>query len=501
MIDYLKIFVKDQDLIHRLNNNPLLEWSKFEEGLSHIVNEAREGILKASISKVFKGVLFCFKEGKKEIKRGKEIITYSLIIYFKPHYYFNNNQHNANDFSFEDCQRTITAFLKCLAIDDYEDKMYIQNIEYGLNVVSPIKIEDLISFFAYHVRNEFKTDRGLSYSKKSSSVSKKGKESKYQIIKAYAKGLQFPKEAHRDTLRFEINSHESKKINQLTVYTLKDLQRPDVYIILANDIIKRFDEILILDHSVKMENLNPKNRLLLAERLNSYYWYQQLQKSRNTFANSKISYFKLLDKTGFNIHKELKKTFLSKIEELKNCAYSDTLPNTINCAYSDIYIIRNCTMPELGFTRRCIFTGDELEVPEKEIKGKGEEEVKVKAYIENYTAELYKRNLEDPEYITAKGKGKGKYYWGEDVEIVIQRTFAEVKEIFKTWFETYNFVFDCRQQNYFYNVPPVVGWRDSNELLNRFQLTFYISRKAERKKKVRFQSKYEGRVLRLGVGI
>lgn len=389
-IDFLKIFVKDLDLISRLQTNPLLEWLQSREGLSHIEKEAQEGIIKATTTKVYKGIVFCFKED-------------SLIIYFKPHYYYNDNKHNANDFSVNACINVIREFLRVLSLENEGDQLIVQNIEFGLNVLSPIKIEDLITFLAYHKKNEFRTDVGLLYSKKSYSLSKNGKASKYLSLKAYAKGLQFPEYADPDSFRFELKSQESRKINSLGIFNINDLLKPDVYTTLAEELIQRFDEVLILDSSVKLDKLEPKKRLKLVEMLNTHFWYKQLQKTRNTFNASKKTYFNLLNTAGYNIHNDLRKILLSKVEELKYCANAATPIKEKNCANTDIYIIRNCTTNGSEYSRR----------------------VKDAAYIKNYAVNLFERSLD-------RYKGGNKfldpgYYESEQAEKLARNTIKEVQ--------------------------------------------------------------------------
>ena len=370
MIDYLKIYTKDKGIISRLNNNPLLTWSGDREKLSHIEKEAEEGIIKAETNKSYKGIVFCFKED-------------SLLIYFKPHYYFNDDLHNANDFSVNNFLMVLSEVLENLQIQDLSDRLFIINIEYGVNVLSPIKIEDLITFIAYHKKNEFRTDAGLIYSKKSQSISSNGKASRYQIIKAYAKGIQFPTHAPHNTLRFEIKSQESRKIKSLGIYSIKDLLNPETFKTLEDDLIGRFDEVLILDSSVDLSKLDHKSRIKLIERLNSHYWYKQQQKTRNTFSNSKKTYFKLLDKTGYNIHHDLRKILISKLEDLKYCANTETPIIAKNCANTNIYIMRNCTIK-----------GRVISSEEDDLLLSKSEREKVKTDIKKYALNLFVKNVD-----------------------------------------------------------------------------------------------------------
>lgn len=479
MIDYLKIYVKDQDVIQSLLNNPHLEWRQNIEGLSHIEKEAKEGIIKASTTKVYKGAVFCFTE----LTRTEKKTEYHLVIYLKPHYLFNDNKHNANDFPIAECVRMLKGFSVDLQIENTADRLLIQNIEYGVNVLSPIKVEDLVTFFAYHKRNEFLTDTGLKFSKKSSGTGKGGTASKYQIIKVYAKGIQFPKYADHNLLRFEIKSQESRKIKSLGIKSIADLLQPENYQSLSNDLLSRFDEVLILDSSVNMAKLSHRNRLKLIERLNTHYWYQQLQMSRNTFQTSKNAYLKLLDKTGCNIHTDLKNIFTSKLDELFYCASAETLQETENCASADIYIIRECTLSSSTFSRHCIISGKEFlgqqagdylfsEVEQAAIKRMPENEAQetVKAIIEEYTVALLKDHLGNNDLIPQQ-----KYLAGRDIEKVIQITMDEVKETFNPYFIKWSLQPSCTERNYF-AVPgaQVMEWQAS-DFLYRFENTFYLS--------------------------
>ncbi len=455
-IDFLKIFVKDKDLISRLQNNPILEWLQIREGLSHIEKEAQEGIIKATTTKVYKGIVFCFKED-------------SLIIYFKPHYYYNNNKHNANDFTINACINVIREFLRDLSLENEGEKLIVQNIEFGLNVLSPINIKDLITFLAYHKKNEFRTDVGLLYSKKSYSLSKNGKASKYLSLKAYAKGLQFPEYADPDSFRFELKSQESRKINSLGIFNINDLLKPDVYTTLAEELIQRFDEVLILDSSVELDKLEPKKRLKLVEMLNTHFWYKQLQKSRNTFNDSKKTYFSLLNTAGYNIHNDLRKILLSKVEELKYCADAETPIKDKNCADADIYIIRNCTTNGSEYSAQVKDAAYIKELSTDKDKDS------IIAQIEDYALQQLISNINNPDHIKPE-KLKGEYFYnGGDVEKVIAVTFSEVEQNFKEHYSLFNLHPSCSYKNYFgFPGAQAMGWM-KDDVLERFRSNFYIS--------------------------
>src|SRR5699024_1760330 len=135
-------------LIDYFSTNPLLVWWNKRESLSHYDFE----VIQSRETKIYNGILFCFHENK-------------LEILLRPHYLFNTIEHNANDFKALYCIRTLENFISIFELKEPQ-KLKIINLEYGLNIISPMNIQNLITFLYAHQRNEFKTDTGLAFSKK-----------------------------------------------------------------------------------------------------------------------------------------------------------------------------------------------------------------------------------------------------------------------------------------------------------------------------------------------
>ena len=253
MLDFLKLQTYDLTLVDYFNNNELLVWVSETEKIKHFDNE----VITTKKVKQYKGILFCF-------------FTNRVDILFKPHYYYNNNLHNANDFNIIDCINVVQEFKNVLKID--LNLLKVVNIEFGLNVLPPINIKDLITYIAYHEKNEFRTDANLPYSKKSYTINKKGIANKYKILKAYAKGIQHPNYCNSDTFRFEVKSKEYKYCkNELSIYTANDLINVEVYYKMSNIIIKEFKEVLLLDCVTNFKILNPKELKKVNQYLNPYF--------------------------------------------------------------------------------------------------------------------------------------------------------------------------------------------------------------------------------------
>ncbi|WP_242133375.1 hypothetical protein [Aestuariivivens marinum] len=250
-----------------------------------------------------------------------EFTQYALYIYFKPHYFYNNNKHNANDFSVLDCVNTIQKFIKTFDISP----IYYQviNIEYALNIILPqhlIDVRELLIYLIFHGKNRFYTLKNYQYCRFSSSIKECGKSNVYKIIKAYAKGVQFPEFTDKNTFRFEVKSNRKAYINNLGIVTLDNLLNPNIYSVLALNIQKEFDEVLIIDEITKPEISNAKRKNHL-KRLNPLHWEKLLNKSQNVFRQNIKTYYKDLNTCESHLKKELKKLIFSKILELKMCAY------------------------------------------------------------------------------------------------------------------------------------------------------------------------------------
>ena len=108
----------------------------------------------------------------------------------KPHYYFNDNRHNANDFKAIDCITVLTKFAELFKLPMNDIK--VLNIEYGANFLSHTKATDVITYATHQNKNIFvSSSDNLRYSKISFKPNKRGQANKYKRSKFYAKGIQF----------------------------------------------------------------------------------------------------------------------------------------------------------------------------------------------------------------------------------------------------------------------------------------------------------------------
>lgn len=328
MIDFLKITITDAEIRQYFYNHKLL----YFHSESEILLFDKESIVSKDF-KQYKGILF-------------EFTQYALFIHFKPHYYFNNNLHNANDFSFLNCIKALNEFVKTFEVEPTQYK--IINIEFGLNVIIPtslIDVKDLLFYLVYHNQNEFRTSSKYAYCRYSSTYDKNGKVNVYKIIKAYAKGVQFPEYTDLNTFRFEVKSNRKPYINSLGITTINDLLSIDIYNKLSETILKEFDDVLIIDDTVnpKLSKTKLNN---FKEMLNPIYWHKKKYSHRNTFRDNFKRYYDALNTCDTHIKKELRNLISNKLNELKKCANFRLYKDEIRTSF----IPRKCLVTGLNIS-------------------------------------------------------------------------------------------------------------------------------------------------------
>jgi hypothetical protein len=368
LTDYVNIYITNKFLIEKLKASYLLEFYSDKDKIW----DKETGVIANENTKLYKGILFQFKE-----ITPKNIPNFWILnIKIKPHYYFNNNEHNANDFKASESIIVIKEFIETFNLTLVECKeMKVNGIEYGLNFLLHFNRinygKEFINFLGFHVTNSFVNDQDLKYSKKAFSFNRKGKANKYLQIKCYAKGVQCPEYTHKDTIRFEVKSNESKYIkSKIEVNTIDDLLKPKVYILMQKDIIHHIEKVLVCDMNAETKKLTKREQNQLNKYLNPLTWEGAKQVSRNEFANRKKRYSKILDKTGFNIHRKFKEKAIKKLNylvdfKIEKGAYSKPQKENEKGAYSTISKLGICTFDKLNTHptkthEKCIITGVKL---------------------------------------------------------------------------------------------------------------------------------------------
>ena len=285
-IDFLKCKILDDELIQQVWENPLLEFhSKYEKRYDDVIYEV--------ITRKFENLFFVKHQNRLELSGSI-------------HYFFNDGLHNANDFFIEDSIETIYYIQDLFKLD--LEKCFLINLEYGVNIIPSVSINELILYLIYHEKNPFiRSTEHNEYRIAGFST--------YKQAKGYNKGVQFPHYCNPNTFRFEIKTAQAKFIKRLGLLTLNDLTYSFNYNVLLNSLLKEWDNVLLFDKSKPIED----------KFFNTNFWEEViLAKNRNKFNNQKKLYYKKLG--ADNLHANIRKIIERKTKYLK-CVHIPTIVN------------------------------------------------------------------------------------------------------------------------------------------------------------------------------
>jgi hypothetical protein len=233
----------------------------------------------------------------------------SVEVCFSPHYLFNDDLHNGNDFTPKDAIKTIRETLFRIGIaEDEMQEFKVCNLEYGLNLDTGLPIENLINGILYTKKTLFvNKNPNQKYFKISNST-------QYKEIKAYAKGLQFLELPQygidKNVFRFEVRTKQSRNIKTFGIHTVADLLKLEVYNALFQSLINEWENVLII-------NLVLKNKVNTTEFWDDIF----VHKDRNKFYKTKQKYYQNIEMKN-NLHHLIKCKIIDKITSLQKGANS-----------------------------------------------------------------------------------------------------------------------------------------------------------------------------------
>lgn len=344
MIDFVKLLITDCKSIKKIWTNPLLY---FDKDLSKI--NKYTGEIENIKTKHFECIEFTLApHTPKNPKEGTE----RLEIRFKPHYWNNKNLHNANDFAPYNAIAAIQRFIDLFSIERPEH-FKVVNLEYGINFIIDGYGKELISYPSYHMKDEFIRDIDHRYSKQKKST-------KYLIIKLYSKGVQFPEHCPGATIRFEVKSKRSKRINPLGIYHIGDLLKIEPYHAMKTDIITNAKKVLFIDPYPIYDGLTNREANKLKEYSNPSYWFKAINQSRaNSFDEKKKTYLGYLDKTGNNINRKFVESIEQKLTQLFDQIGINSAPIQENEIGINSPMLKGENIP-VSYSRVCPITGMDI---------------------------------------------------------------------------------------------------------------------------------------------
>lgn len=306
MLDNTKFLITDLHIINRMLLHPDFIVCKPKNNYYHSLKHSVYGI-KLSL------------DFRKAVENGSVIGYGHLEINISPHYHFNQYRHNGNDFTPENCIKTIIDILTYLGIETNEmNALKVVNIEFGLNIIPETDIKNLIEGLYFYKKTAFKVG-AFPYFKKTDATS-------YKQIKAYAKGLQFLESPqygiHSNTFRFEVKSKQAKNVKKYGINTATDLLNLETYNQLGQTLLDEWENILLTNQTPDFSNLKPDEVQFIINAKNFDFWNDMIQpKYRNKFGRYKDKYYPIL-KTKNNLHHLIKLKIIDKLINLQSGANS-----------------------------------------------------------------------------------------------------------------------------------------------------------------------------------
>lgn len=275
-IDFVKCKVIGLSLDHFKQNMNLIEYESKKENKSKYLYYSKNNI-----------------KIKYFVDSGLITLSGSL------HKYFNDGLHNHNQFTHENYLNALERLKNDFAVSP--ENLYIQTLEYGVNIKPPIRTKEILDNLLMHRQTESETKinniRGHY---------KQFKHDKY-IIKAYDKSKQFKLKS--ELLRFEIKeTNWSENRLKHGIKTLADFNKSDKTIF-VNRLNNKWDEIIFYDPTIKG--------------LSKWYKYSHLKFwSDDNIKKQKSKHLKrlnnLIQNHSNNIKGQISNLILGNIKEVQN---------------------------------------------------------------------------------------------------------------------------------------------------------------------------------------
>lgn len=355
MLDNIKLSTKDQSIINRLAELPGLTSYRHR-------NNNFDGFC------IF-GNLMKF-DFRKSFEKGIFAGYHHLEISLSPHYHYNNYLHNGNDFTPQQCIKTLNEILEYIRIkpDEY-NALKVVNIEFGLNIIPEIDIQHLINNILYYKKTPFIIPEPKNV------FSKRTDNTKYKYLKAYAKGLQFADSPqfriNLNTFRFEVKSKKSLNIKKYGIDDVTDLLKIEIYQRLGQELLNEWDNVLLTNLTPDFSNLKPDEVQYIKKANKPDFWNGLTGAARNKFSNEKRKYNNIL-KGKNNLHTQIKGQFVDKILFLSESANlpQRTPINTAIPVFKKTHLkeIKGQYAPPQQLNRVCLVTDLDISMQKKTSK-------------------------------------------------------------------------------------------------------------------------------------
>lgn len=194
------------------------------------------------------------------------------------HKYWNDGEHNYNDFDLRSIRICFNELLGLFSINPHD--AWLLSIEYGLNIIPPTREQRGTKYGQYVTKNVLQ-NLFFHAGKPFRETHTKTEGNYYQAehdqyrIKIYDKALQYKRvyNLRGEILRVEINYKGVKLRNYFGISTLQDLMHTPLKNF-QNDLIKQFDRTLFYDFTINHKSIR------LLKYSNKNYWRNLIEEGR-----------------------------------------------------------------------------------------------------------------------------------------------------------------------------------------------------------------------------
>jgi len=260
MIDYIK--TKNVSL----SNPELPEWE--------ITTNQKTGEIRPVEVAEYNGLKFLRKSGK-------------IFLRGSLHRYFNEGQHNYNDFYYCDLENVLNDLKTRFGLD--LGKTEIENIEFGVNLVIPYSPDKVINSLVLH--------RGQPFHKFPIGQGVECSHAQY-YIKVYNKGLQFKQPDNILRIELKVFKMQFLQSQNIPLRTLQDLLNTEILQRLGELLTRTVEEIIWTNTKLSTSKKVPeKYRLLLANGSNPLYWVNLKPESKDPeYSKKRKTYYRELNR-------------------------------------------------------------------------------------------------------------------------------------------------------------------------------------------------------------
>lgn len=289
MTDYIKILLLDIDIKRLLSLNCLIFYRQISQDTGLHSNKR--------VAEFHHCKIVIYDSGKVLFIGSIHKMYNSLKGIKAPNYNPNKDKgFNGNQFSITKTNEAIKALQNLFSCKP--NQMLIRSIEFGINTEPSFNPKQFIKGLLFHKGVEFE----YRYNRNFAQV-----QHQQFIIKIYNKSNQY--DMTNNTLRIEIKYLKMYQLNKIGIKTLADIN-PIKLDKIKELILKRFDEVIYYDYTIKKNKLTKKQKKTLVKYQNSQYWIDELKSNRRNRPKANLK--KIIINNSNNLHQQLRDEIIKK---------------------------------------------------------------------------------------------------------------------------------------------------------------------------------------------